>query len=473
MKYGSLSIEFTHLSRRALNTLHRAGIHTIEQMLELDAESLRDLPTYTSVTGVEILNMITQCDPLQNKPFSASVDPANSNNRTNLARPLESAKLSTRSFNALKRSGIHTMGDLLSQNEESLSTIRNLGQKSISEIMDVIERYSSSELDTPLQKQGNTTENLSVSDQQTSDNLAFTPNGFLPISSVHDLFMKTEFIERLMKFVNLHDVQLQDLRVSKEASILLSHYGFESMGDLLLMNQDDLQEFVLIEDKHINEILQLIEDFLSRHGKALISFCNGDDSALWNSRTAADRILGLFDTDNHMRISSRFIEDSLHGELDPDLIEEALSLLVDEGKLEQKNNLYKRKHVKFKDYLDNYPRISERNRAIINKRLQGFTLETIGQEHELTRERARQITNKYTKILLEQYLAQSGSTHFHEDYYRYLYENYDFNPEELSEFLDIPVYIWNYLDINATKKEFKPLEEALKDITNIDPDLRV
>ena len=47
--------------------------------------------------------------------------------------------LSVRSTNALRRADVHTVGDMLSYTEESLSEIRNLGKKSIEEILKKIE----------------------------------------------------------------------------------------------------------------------------------------------------------------------------------------------------------------------------------------------------------------------------------------------------------------------------------------------
>lgn len=55
--------------------------------------------------------------------------------------PIESAEMSVRSTNALHRAEIHTVGDMLRHNEETLQSIHNLGKKSIAEILDRIEYY--------------------------------------------------------------------------------------------------------------------------------------------------------------------------------------------------------------------------------------------------------------------------------------------------------------------------------------------
>ncbi|MEE0954198.1 MAG: DNA-directed RNA polymerase subunit alpha C-terminal domain-containing protein [Eubacterium sp.] len=48
---------------------------------------------------------------------------------------LEELDLSTRAYNALRRAGLATIGDLCSKTEEEVRTIRNLGQRSMAEIL--------------------------------------------------------------------------------------------------------------------------------------------------------------------------------------------------------------------------------------------------------------------------------------------------------------------------------------------------
>ena len=51
-----------------------------------------------------------------------------------LALPVEDLDLTVRSYNCLKREGIHTVGELLSRSEADLLDIRNFGAKSIDEV---------------------------------------------------------------------------------------------------------------------------------------------------------------------------------------------------------------------------------------------------------------------------------------------------------------------------------------------------
>ena len=50
--------------------------------------------------------------------------------------PVDDLHLSVRSYNCLKREGIHTVGELVSRSEQDLLDIRNFGSKSIDEVKD-------------------------------------------------------------------------------------------------------------------------------------------------------------------------------------------------------------------------------------------------------------------------------------------------------------------------------------------------
>ena len=47
--------------------------------------------------------------------------------------------MSVRSFNCLKRAGINTVEDLINKSEEDMMKVRNLGRKSLEEVMAKLE----------------------------------------------------------------------------------------------------------------------------------------------------------------------------------------------------------------------------------------------------------------------------------------------------------------------------------------------
>ena len=55
-----------------------------------------------------------------------------------LETPIEDLDFSVRAFNCLKRANINTLGDLTEKSELEMMKIRNLGKKSLKEVIDKI-----------------------------------------------------------------------------------------------------------------------------------------------------------------------------------------------------------------------------------------------------------------------------------------------------------------------------------------------
>ena len=55
-----------------------------------------------------------------------------------LETPIEEIEFSVRAYNCLKRAGIHTMQDLIDKREVDVTKIRNLGKKSLKEVIDKV-----------------------------------------------------------------------------------------------------------------------------------------------------------------------------------------------------------------------------------------------------------------------------------------------------------------------------------------------
>ena len=66
-----------------------------------------------------------------------------------LALPIEELDLTVRSYNCLKREGIHTVGELVARSEADLLDIRNFGAKSIDEVKAKLRRMGLALKDSP------------------------------------------------------------------------------------------------------------------------------------------------------------------------------------------------------------------------------------------------------------------------------------------------------------------------------------
>ena len=54
---------------------------------------------------------------------------------------IEEMDLSVRSYNCLKRAGIHTVEDLTKKSEDDMLKVRNLGRKSLDEVIAKLKSY--------------------------------------------------------------------------------------------------------------------------------------------------------------------------------------------------------------------------------------------------------------------------------------------------------------------------------------------
>ena len=55
-----------------------------------------------------------------------------------LETPIEETEFSVRAYNCLKRAGVNTMQDLIDKRESDVTKIRNLGKKSLKEVLDKV-----------------------------------------------------------------------------------------------------------------------------------------------------------------------------------------------------------------------------------------------------------------------------------------------------------------------------------------------
>jgi DNA-directed RNA polymerase subunit alpha len=67
------------------------------------------------------------------KSETVSDEPADNKNKT-MEMTIEDLDLSVRSYNCLKRAGIHTVAELAQKSEEDMMKVRNLGRKSLEEV---------------------------------------------------------------------------------------------------------------------------------------------------------------------------------------------------------------------------------------------------------------------------------------------------------------------------------------------------
>ncbi len=102
------------------------GATTPEEAMALSAKIL-----------IEHFNIITDLNSISDFSGMMAEKKIDTITKT-LETPIEEIEFSVRAYNCLKRAGIHTVQDLISKKEVEVTKIRNLGKKSLKEVIDKV-----------------------------------------------------------------------------------------------------------------------------------------------------------------------------------------------------------------------------------------------------------------------------------------------------------------------------------------------
>ena len=93
----------------------------------------RDAVASAGKTLVELFGLARELN-VDAEGIDIGPSPADAFVAEQLSMPIEDLDLTVRSYNCLKREGIHTVGELVGRSEADLLDIRNFGSKSIDEV---------------------------------------------------------------------------------------------------------------------------------------------------------------------------------------------------------------------------------------------------------------------------------------------------------------------------------------------------
>ena len=103
------------------------GVITAKEAVSMGAKVLTDLlAMFVDLSG-------DQCPTIVKPPV------VESGSSDKLSMTIEELDFSVRSFNCLKRAGINTVEDLISKSEDDMMKVRNLGRKSLEEVINKLE----------------------------------------------------------------------------------------------------------------------------------------------------------------------------------------------------------------------------------------------------------------------------------------------------------------------------------------------
>lgn len=388
-----------------------------------------------------------------------------------LLDPIEKMDLSTRAYNALRRADINTVGKLLDFPREDLWDLKNIGAKSVTEICEAIE---------------------------TTTIIPFEADA--PISS--DLPTAT-FIGTDGNMYN--DIPIEDLELTKRPYNCLKNAGVNYFSQLQNMNEDELLAIPNMGSKSVTEICnkkaktnlkptcqsqsrestlddayfcqRIVQNIIRKipvnvgqlYDEILPLCKNCEDPiclpTLEIPTTLMQSIFALPILDRAIKKAVLHkLESAPYGVERTELFKVIPDCLMDEtllntllNDMEQEGSILCRQDQTFErqyqtalQYALSLPK--EQYRKVLHERLLGKTLDEIGKECSLTRERVRQIEakclRKAPKLL--------------EDRYAQIYQKYEISKEDFMMGFRESAITFNYLSSNY-KHGNHPLEELVSD----------
>ena len=168
---------------------------------------------------------------------------------------IDSIGLSNRSKNALHRAEIHTVGDMLVHTEESLNEIRNLGKKSIEEILIKIDEYR--KFDEKKRDSG--------SEQIIAQEAAPEELEEWIKEDTRKEFVRAWLLEKKVKIRDLEFLSVRAFNI-----LLFSDYDY--LHQIVFMSEEELMKIPRMDDSSAGEIVRRCNYYLKNIKTIKIGF---------------------------------------------------------------------------------------------------------------------------------------------------------------------------------------------------------
>lgn len=475
MTVKNISIDSIGLSVRAVNALHRIEVHTVGEMLQYNEEKLMNVRNLGQKSVQEILGKINEYLRMEHVDVSdidADMEEKTENTeewlqseagKKEILQWLEEKKitidalelLSAKAYNLLMIHGKEYLYQITFVSAEELKEIPRMDEVCAADIVRRTDNYirdNAAEIYNEIYKHKN-------KNTVTLDQMRFMP----------------AYQEMIQEFVSRNDIYIGSADISTRAKNSLQREGYLKLSEIISLSESEIRRMPAMGATSAVQIQQMIQSYLQQHEERILAFCSGDMSVLLDDISIKKEILSLYEKEPFVGFSLKEIYEKteLSAQITLERVKEVIGKLIAEKKLEYVDFRCYRIYESFEAFLSRCDNIDERGRRILQSRLQGITLESIGQELNVTRERVRQIVKKKVNEVRSLYTVRTGDQYFDEDYYLYFFTNYAFDLRDASEWMGIPESVWRYLEMINAKQGDKDLMSALDDHENLEIGLRL
>lgn len=386
--------------------------------------------------------------------------------------------LSVRATNCLRRAGMHTVGALIEYPSEQFAAIRNIGIKTVEEIQTILAEI----------KNGSERFLLVSADMLIEETETLNPSNSNALVTV----FKDDF------GVVEGDISIEKLAIPLRAKNCLINAGYTCFSQLVGLTFEEMMKIKNMGQKTATELLTFIGEHqvsfevqendsterssLNELAKEL-NVCWSGNINMWLREIVAIKkdfpednndafLFKLYDCEFARSTIKQFVLSSLNHsedgisrtklfELVPSHLYNTIALeailleMESSSQITIDNQVISIRYMSVNEFLKTIP--NERHRKIIQMRMQGQSLQQIGETMSLTRERVRQLIIKPLK----------QRPRLREDKYAYIFKNYYFSEEDFCRAFGEGVETYNYLETvyPTTIASRKSMNEILSDLS--------
>jgi len=415
--HGDIPISELGLSVRSTNALSRERVQSLFQLSQIPKSELFAMHNLGIRSVNEIIALLEKMGL-----YSTQDSERNPTNLLTSAISLENLNLSTRAYNALKRIGIQNLSELSDLTDVDMRDIRNFGEKSISEVKELLSKHALDEQEPSLQ---NYEEPEIASDDmyewvkpELAGQIAALGTRIKSYGHLKLDYQTTQNSSSPNKNYLLYaDCETLSSVIDKLSSQLASAFTNSAIDGLILNLDSFTRDFLSFEDFYLDnmpsksqrESILKYENEYSDDSVDLLKFDDFTLKLLGDSSEDKALFLGkesyfeLLDSLNEYLVLDEKVWSLIQGVLvfheKHRTFPNILGLIISHhlGNDEEKQEVDRELTYLFETIR---PNSAERDLRILQMRIGGARLDEIGKEIGVTRERVRQILVKISPELI-------------------------------------------------------------------------